>query len=146
MTEFVVALSYLEVVSILRVGYFRFEPSFKSTGGKEPVTAVAFAEDLLRVDDENTYGILSIGTESGRIEIWAVPVSSGVTSNVSRPMLLHKVPSNDSHFDTVKKIAWRPATASAESTNNDGLTFASCGQDNGVRIYNFRVDSGATKE
>ena len=115
---------------------FRFEPSFKGKGEKEPVTAVAFAEDLFQVDDDNACGILCIGTESGRIEVWAVPVFPNVTPHTLIPKLLHTVPPNDSHFDTVKKIVWRPVTASAP---NYGRTFASCGQDNGVRIYNFSV-------
>lgn len=124
-------------VSFELVGQFRFEPSFKVKGEKEPVTAVAFAEDIFRLDDDNTYGILCIGAESGRIEVWAVPFSSD--SATLAPMVLHTVPPNDSHFDRVRKIAWRPATASEAVTIDDGLTFASCGQDNGVRIYNFRV-------
>ena len=127
----------------MRAFNLRFQPSFK--GGKEPVTAVAFAEDDLRVNDDNNYGILSIGTESGRIEIWAVPVSFDDSSLAQSPILLHTVPSNDSHFDTVKKIAWRPVTPTAADASA-GLTFASCGQDNGVRIYNFRLNSGLTKK
>jgi hypothetical protein len=119
---------------------FRFEPSFKA--GKNPVTAVAFAEDLVRgVCGEIEYGVISIGTESGRIEIWAVPVSSNGCSLENRvnpsPSLLYTIPSNDSHFDMVKKIAWRPGAASAEVSN---LTFASCGRDGGVRIYHLFLE------
>jgi hypothetical protein len=117
---------------------FRFEPSFKEEG-KIPVTAVAFADYIFKgLCGKIDHGILSIGTESGRIEIWAVPVTSNLCpldnqANPS-PLLLYTIPSNDSHFDTVKKIAWRPGTAFAEVSD---LTFASCGQDCGVRIFNI---------
>lgn len=116
----------------------RFEPSFKA--GKNPVTAVAFAEDLFPgACGEADYGIMSIGTESGRIEIWAVPVSSNVFSLNNRasrgPSLLYTIPSNDSHFDTVKKLAWRPSTSFAD------VSFASCGQDCGVRVYHLFFDT-----
>lgn len=144
-----VVLLSLDTVSINSLDHFRFEPSFKGKGEKEPVTAVAFAEHLLQVDDVNTYGILSIGTGSGRIEVWAVPVTSEVLSQVLNPMLLHSVHPNDSHFYSVKKIAWRPAitTSAPPARKNDVLlTLASCGQDNGVRIYDFKVDIGMAKE
>jgi hypothetical protein len=121
---------------------YRFGPSFRG-GEKIPVTAVAFAEDILEgVNGENDSGILSIGTECGRIEIWSVPVPS--SNNMSSldgdrsnpcPSLMYTIPSNDSHFDTVKKIAWRPGAASSEVS--PGLTFASCGRDGGVRIFNL---------
>jgi hypothetical protein len=127
------------------IDYIRFEPSFIGKGEKEPITAVAFAEDLFQVDNDNSFGILCIGTESGRIEVWAVPLFPNVAQHTLSPKLLHTVPPNDCHFDTVKKIAWRPVTASTASANNDGRTFASCGQDNGVRIYNFRVDGFVAK-
>lgn len=142
-----VLLSF-DAVSTNFLDRIRFEPSFKGKGEKEPVTAVAFAERLLQVDDVNSYGILSIGTGSGRIEVWAVPVTSEGSSQVLSPTLLHTVPPNDSHFDSVKKIAWRPATTTSapSARKNDVLTFASCGQDNGVRIYDFKVDIGMAKE
>ena len=50
----------------------RFEPSSKD--GKNPITAVAFAEDLIGgKEGKQCHAILSVGTESGRIEIWAIP-------------------------------------------------------------------------
>ena len=124
--------------------YLRFEPISKA--GKNPITAVAFAEVLLKGKNGQTeYGILSIGTESGRIEVWAVPISSNTGSHEdaehAKPAVLYAISSNDSHFDTVKKLAWRPVlhctNASDEKTTK--LTLASSGQDNSVRIFQLTV-------
>jgi len=116
----------------------RFEPLSKA-GIKNPVTAVAFADDI--IEGTTDYGILSIGTESGRIEVWAVPISSSEESTAAST-LLYVLPPNESHFDTVKKVAWRPSTASTEDDEEDmlNLTLASCGQDNGVRIFNLAIN------
>eukprot|EP00984_Skeletonema_dohrnii_P003326 scaffold1117_cov187-Skeletonema_dohrnii-CCMP3373.AAC.2 len=115
----------------------KFEPSTKGGKKSEPVTAVAFAEGL--PDDIIQYGILGIGTESGRIEVWAVPVSDDSASK--EPTLLHAVAANDSHFDTVKKLSWRPlaATNNVESGAALQFTLASCSQDSGVRVYNISI-------
>jgi len=115
----------------------RFEPLSKP-GIKNPVTAVAFADDI--IEGTTDYGILSIGTESGRIEVWAVPISSSEESTAAST-LLYVLSPNESHFDTVKKVAWRLSTASTEDDEEDmlNLTLASCGQDNGVRIFKLTI-------
>lgn len=115
----------------------KFEPSTKGGKKSEPVTAVAFAEGL--PDDIIQYGILGIGTESGRIEVWAVPVSDNSASE--EPTLLHAIAANDSHFDTVKKLSWRPLAAgnSVESGAALAFTLASCSQDSGVRIFDITI-------
>ena len=54
------------------------------------------------------------------------------------PSLLCSVSSDDGHFDTVKRLSWRPAISVGTSKLNKELvelTLASCGQDNGVRIF-----------
>jgi len=116
----------------------RFEPLSKA-GSKNPVTAVAFADDI--IEGTTDYGILSIGTESGRIEVWAVPISSSEESIAAASTLLYVLPPNESHFDTVKKVAWRPSTNSTKEDEEDmlNLTLASCGQDNGVRIFKLAI-------
>lgn len=125
----------------------RFEPVSKAAG-KNPITTVAFANNILQGSNGQTrYGILSIGTDSGGIEVWAVPVSSDPVPPEmkvkSSPLLLCVIPSNDSHFDTVKKLSWRPNTNHTEEVDEGmvHLTLASCGQDNGVRIFNLKVRS-----
>lgn len=104
---------------------YKFEPRTKGNKKSEPVTAVAFAGTLL----DDAQALLAIGTESGRLEVWAVPLANEESS----PSTVHVVPLNDCHFDTVKKIAWRPNSEPSE--NSTRLTFASCGQDNAVRMH-----------
>ena len=122
-----------------------FEPSCKD--GKIPITAVAFAENMIEGSDDGQadYAILSIGTESGRIEIWAVPTSKN--DEKTSPTLLYVIPSNGCHFDTVKKVAWRPSISGAEDKEGGmiDLTLASCGQDNGVRIFKVGIRRSAVE-
>ena len=66
--------------------------------------------------------VLAIGMESGNIELWAL-------GNNEDCRLLFAVPSNLCHIADVKKIAFRPHDAEEE------IVFASCGMDNGVRIF-----------
>lgn len=106
---------------------YKFEPTTKGNKKSEPVTAVAFADTLLG----DSRALLAIGTESGRLEVWAVPLTDEQTS----PSMIHAFPLNDCHFDTVKKIAWRPNSKPSENATR--LTFASCGQDNAVRMHHL---------
>ncbi|KAL9182495.1 hypothetical protein ACHAXT_013147 [Thalassiosira profunda] len=118
---------------------FALSPS----AGKIPVTAVAFAEETLSKEGGAEHGILSIGTESGRVEFWAIPLpahanSSDVDSSTG-PALLHAVLSDNCHFDAVKKVSWRP-TGTANTDGTRELTLASCGADSSVRIFNLKCD------
>ena len=107
---------------------YKFEPTTKGNKKSEPVTAVAFAGTLLG----DAQALLAIGTESGRLEVWAVPLADEESS----PSMVHVVPLNDCHFDTVKKIAWRP-NSKPGGDSSTRLTFASCGQDNAVRMHHL---------
>jgi WD40 repeat protein len=70
--------------------------------------------------------VLAIGMESGNIELWAL----GSNEDEASPCrLLVAVPSNLCHIADVKKIAFRPHDVEEE------IVFASCGMDNGVRIF-----------
>merc|ERR1711957_534626 len=121
-------------------------------------TSVAFAEDTIKVDGHDginsfSYGILGVGTESGRIEVWAVPLPSlsavdpfNNEHECPNPILLYAIPSNDCHFGSVKKVSWRPNAGvhtSSEGMNDNRvlkeLTLATCGKDNGVRIFNLTI-------
>jgi len=123
----------------------RFEPLSKA--GKNPITAVAFAEELLKGSGGNKdidYGILAIGTESGCVEVWAVPVLPNNLEECPSPILLCAIPTNDCHFDTVKKVSWRPSAKGLTGEDQKAdkwldLTLASCGEDNGVRIFNLCI-------
>lgn len=99
------------------------------------MTAVAFANKTL--NDGKL--VLGVGTESGHIEVWAIPNTS--TDESLSPSLLQSISSNDSHFYTVNKLAWRPQK---NTYNEDGiiqLTLSSCSEDCGVRIFDFVVNS-----
>ena len=115
----------------------KFEPSTKGSKKSEPVTAVKFAEGL--PNDRIPYGVLGVGTESGRIEVWAIPF---LTSD-GPPKLLHAIAANDCHFDTVKRLVWRPLSANNSETDGAAtleLTLGSCSQDSGVRIFNISIN------
>jgi len=64
--------------------------------------------------------------ESGNIELWAV---GGNDDKASTCRLLFAVPSNFCHIADVRKVAFRPHDADKE------IILASCGMDNGVRIF-----------
>lgn len=123
------------------ISFSSFEPMCK-TGKSEPVTAVAFAHSTLKVSDLDC-AVLGIGTESGHIEVWAIPILSR-NQKSTKPTLLHSMSPNNSHFYTVNKIAWRPVVNGyREIMKNDNrsldLTLASCGEDCGVRIFTFTI-------
>lgn len=117
-----------------------FEPGCKS-GKTESVTAVTFADKVLPVNKFGMeYSVLAIGTESGHIEVWAVPLSSSDERSTA-PYLLYAVPRNDSHFYTVTKLAWRPSTlGDTGDAIKTTLTLASCSEDCGVRIFSFVIN------
>lgn len=89
---------------------------------------------------------MGVGTESGRIEVWSVPLS--VNDSVLSSSLLYAVHANECHFVAVKRLAWRPIVVGNYDDGNEsrddnslGLTLASCGQDCGVRLFNLRFNS-----
>lgn len=112
-----------------------FEPMTKH-GKVEPVTAVAFAPKLLPNAGD---AILAIGLECGQIELWTVPLA---LSSESSCYILHVVDVSDCHLGVVKNIEWRPCREQQESNNAGAnaqmhLTFATCGSDHGVRIFDL---------
>jgi len=102
----------------------RIEPIAAKTGkDKAAVTAVGFAPRIL----QDGSAVLAIGMESGNIELWALGSNEDEAASPCR--LLFAVPSNLCHIADVKRIAFRPHDAEEE------IVFASCGMDNGVRIF-----------
>lgn len=86
--------------------------------------------------------VLGIGTESGYIEVWSVPILTGCQVEPTRPSLLHSVSANNSHFYTVNSLAWRPLSEKSTEENTSAsidLTLASCGEDCGVRLFHFTI-------
>lgn len=103
----------------------RIEPSIAAKTGKDKaaVTAVGFSPKVL----QDGSAVLAIGMESGNIELWAVPFHESGADASCR--LLFAVPPNLCHIADVKQIAFRPRDAYEE------VIFASCGLDNGVRLF-----------
>jgi WD40 repeat protein len=118
-----------------------FEPSCKS-GKTEPVTAVAFAHKALPTNKDGIdYNVLAIGTESGHIEVWTVPLSSNDEQSAV-PYLMYALPGNDCHFYTVNKLAWRPSASGVvgDAIEDKAMTLASCSEDCGVRIFSLLIN------
>ena len=109
-----------------------FAPSCIS-GKTEPVTSVSFADKTLNTGKL----VLAIGTESGHIEVWAIPTTSCDESR--GPSLLHSASPNCSHFYKVNKLAWRPQDTLSNDDGTLQLTLASCSEDCGVRMFNFAM-------
>jgi len=100
------------------------------------VTAVAFLHTSIR----NGEFLLAIGLETGGIELWSIPTFEA--SSTKGPKLLHQIPTLDCHSASVRRLAWRPQLngiiANKESPRNFFL--ASCGLDNGVKIFEVSLD------
>ena len=111
----------------------RFEPNCKGEKKVEAVTAVAFAP---RMSQEGG-SILAIGMECGLIELWGVSsLEERQQDEAFSCKLLKALPSSSCHCSTVKKIAWRPVSSNMQNDElGMGLTLATCGLDNGVRIF-----------
>ncbi len=102
------------------------------------MTAVSFADFIFTSDEGVEYGLLSIGTESGRVEIWTAQISDNESAIEAK--LLYAVPGNDCHFDSVTKIAWKPVNCNGHGSSSPPiLTFATCGKDCGVRVFNLQM-------
>ena len=119
----------LDEVSINEL--IRWEPSNKGNKKVEPITAVAFAPTMFE-----SFAVLAIGLESGRIEIWGIPLD--LKDSKISCQLLHLVPLADCHIEAVKKLAWQPPQINRNSSNIWDCTLASCSADHGVRIYRFK--------
>jgi len=122
----------------------KIEPSCTAKAGgkdKTAVTAVAFAPRLLRNGTAAPAAVLAIGMESGEIDLWSVGLPLPYQSAAYH--FLCAVPRNLSHISTVKGLAFRPGDLLGENADGDEggpqHTLASCGTDNGVRIYHFHL-------
>jgi len=103
-------------------------------------------------DGTPTTALLALGLESGRIELFRVPLSTASSSTTTKPQLLLALPLHLCHIATVTKLAWRPrkvvhsiprtaATAAADGGDNDSesLQLASSSLDGSVRICTVQV-------
>jgi elongator complex protein 2 len=103
-----------------------FTPTCSALEGKPiSVTALSFAPTTSRA---NVY--LAIGTESGMIEMWTVPLCvDGSTA------FCFAIPAAHCHSSSVTKLAWRPHHEGKLS-----MLLASCSSDNGCKVFELRFD------
>lgn len=104
----------------------QFAPSFTIQQKPDSVTALAFAPVPLK-DGERTLALLAVGLNSGRIELFKVPMDTE-----SIPRLVLAFPPDACHIDTVTKLAWKPLGDSTMPQKK--LTLASSSMDWGCRI------------
>jgi elongator complex protein 2 len=104
----------------------QFAPSFTIQQKPDSVTALAFAP-IPVYDGEQRRGLIAVGLESGRIELFEVPTDS---SDDTPPRLSLAFPPDACHIDTVTKLAWQPLRDAAQTK----LWLASSSMDWGCRI------------
>jgi elongator complex protein 2 len=113
------------------VELYSFAPCFRREQKPDAVTALSFAP----VPFDQDVAILALGLESGRIEIWKVPLSAE-DSSVQATLVLNVDPFL-CHIATVTKLAWRPHRAADgdASSKEVSLVLASSSLDHGCRIF-----------
>ena len=119
--------------------YAKFVPTLdpgtsdESKAKPEAVTSLAFSPSTMFGTNR---GILAIGFENGRIQLWSVPIVSDLLDNPQEPPFLAKdFDSHLCHIGAIKKLAWRPSRDNCE----ERLVLASCASDNGCRIYSVQL-------
>ncbi|KAJ4881886.1 Elongator complex protein 2 [Raphanus sativus] len=97
------------------------------------VTAVAWTG----LDHEEKSGCIAVGMESGLIELWNIKIKEteeeGTTATAALALRLEPFMC---HVSAVNRLAWRP-TEKSES-NQSLLRLTSCGDDNCVRVFDFK--------
>jgi elongator complex protein 2 len=113
------------------VELYSFAPCFHREQKPDAVTALSFAP----VAFDQDMAILALGLESGRIEIWKVPLSAQDSS--VKPTLVLNVDPFLCHIATVTKLAWRPhRVADGDASRKEvSLVLASSSLDHGCRIF-----------
>eukprot|EP01034_Spumella_vulgaris_P028955 gene28953-35916_t len=86
----------------------------------------------IRVPEDGSDGwLVAFGAENGDLQV------SKLSADGKASTLLKKIDSLYCHGATVRCIKWRPTSSStqSESTADRGIEFATCGEDNTVRIH-----------
>jgi elongator complex protein 2 len=124
-----------------------FEPASKRKSGSsaEAVTAVSFCPS----SSTSESSLLAVGLDSGMIELWSVPLVQEAGVHGGGPFVVKVLEENICHCSTVKKIVWRPQPPvvqqpmvdvdNEEEAPNNKATFATCGADHTVRIFEADV-------
>lgn len=108
---------------------FNFAPVHKVGGKADSVTALSFCPAPMA---DGTTALLAVGLESGRLELWSIPLDE----RDQAPALNLALPANVSHKATVTKLSWR--SMKAHETANI-FTLASCSMDNGCRLFSVKA-------
>ena len=94
------------------------------------VTAVAWTG----LDQKEKSGCIAVGMESGLIELWNIKIKEteeeGTTATAALALRLEPFMC---HVSAVNRLAWRPT-----ESNRSLLRLTSCGDDNCVRVFDFK--------
>jgi elongator complex protein 2 len=131
-----------------------FTPNFQRHGKADAVTALAFApipwsnsEEPKHPDISSTnnssdqIAVLAIGLESGRIELWCIPLDRTHAIPVTPYAMPSTIDASLCHCAAVTKLTWRPIpTEDARGTTTcQSLYLASSSMDHGCRIFEIDV-------
>lgn len=119
---------------------YSFAPSFCLNGKPDSVTALCLRPTPYGGDHSGT-ALVAIGLDSGRLELWAVPVVVASTqddASAKQPTLVRTVPASLCHRATVTKLAWKPERNDGSADNGHWCRLlASSSMDHGVRIFDI---------
>jgi elongator complex protein 2 len=101
---------------------YHFAPTFTRLGKPDAVTALSFAPK----PPSGVSALLAVGLESGRLELWRLPLEPGLL-----PVVVYSFPSWQCHAAAVTKLAWRPCRDAEQGQ----VMLASASLDHGCRIY-----------
>jgi WD40 repeat protein len=94
-----------------------------------PVTAISLCERSIATNE--SYYIAVIGSEEGKLQVWKLD-----DENDAKETIL-EVPLPFCHGKAIKRLAWRNQRSVETSSERKIFEFASCGEDNSVRIHEF---------
>lgn len=145
---------------------FQFSPSFGTVTTPnqrykpDSVTALAFAPlPIYKDNDYNNGGsnvgsdnvifaLLALGLESGRLELWRIPLAKKLASGdkteppatTKQPVFVGGIPLYMCHVASVTKLAWRPQKRPDDSTERSTKFYlSSCSVDHACRINEITV-------
>ena len=104
-----------------------FAPSYILNGKPDSVTALSVRPTPI----ENNVALVAVGLESGRMELWKVPIQD----KALKPQLIRAIPDSLCHRATVTKLAWKPHR---EEDGEECSILASSSLDRGVRVFHIR--------
>lgn len=95
-------------------------------------TSITSIDAIPKYPQSNEY-ILSLGSESGQIQIWTID-----TRNILESIkMIIQVPQYWAHCSTVKRLKWRNVPNTTDEISRQCFQLASCGEDTTVRIFNI---------